>query len=140
MSIQVILVSHGEYAQGLHDALQMFVGKREDIQSIGLRQGEDSASLKSRILELLSPLQMEDEIIVLGDLIGGSPLTTMIACLAEKNMLANAVVLGGMNLAMALNAVLLKEQGIQVAKEMILTEAHDAVKEFVFEEQEEDDI
>lgn len=140
MSTTVILVSHGDYAQGLHHALKMFVGDRNDVISIGLHDGEDSGSFKKRSLVMLNDLPADDECLVLADLIGGSPLTSMMSALEETGRLANTMVLGGMNLAMALNAVLLKDAGMHQNKEMILAEAHDAIKEFQLQQEEEDEI
>lgn len=70
----VLMVSHGEYAAGLHDALKMFVGNRDDVVSIGLKQGEDVASLEVRIDALCDSFNEADEFIILADLIGGSPI------------------------------------------------------------------
>lgn len=140
MSTYEILVSHGGFAEGLGDTLKMFVGERNDVLAIGLKNGEDVASFGTRFSELTAGIHEGDEIILLGDLIGGSPLTTAINCLQEKGLLAGTVVLGGMNLAMALTAALSKDGGVKEAKENILKEAASSVKEFVMSSDEDDDI
>ncbi len=140
MSTYEILVSHGGFAQGLGDTLKMFVGERDDILCIGLKNGEDVASFGKRFNELIQCINEEDEIIVLGDLIGGSPLTTAVNCLAERGLLGKTVVLGGMNLAMALTTALSKDSGVEDAKGNILHEAGEAIREFVVKDNEEDDI
>ena len=77
---------------------------------------------------------------MLADLIGGSPLTTVLDVLQEKGMLTNTAVLGGMNLPMALNAVLCKDQGIREMKQMILQEATASITEMTLQNEEEEDI
>ena len=120
----VILITHGKFAEGLHDTLKMFVGEREDVLSIGLRAGEDVAALASRINECCEGFNENDQFIVLGDMIGGSPLTTLMNCFSEHNLLKRSVILGGLNLAMALNAVLMKE-GMQAVNEVKLSSDDD---------------
>ena len=51
----------------------------------------------------------EDEIILLADIKGGSPLTTAIAVLEETDLLSKAAFYVGMNLPMALNAACYKD-------------------------------
>ena len=55
-------------------------------------------------------------------------------------MLTNTAVLGGMNLPMALNAVLCKDQGIREMKQMILQEATASISEMTLQNEEEEDI
>lgn len=140
MSTYEILVSHGGFAQGLGDTLKMFVGERDDILCIGLKNGEDVASFGKRFNELIQCIKGEDEIVVLGDLIGGPPLTTAVNCLAERGLLGKTVVLGVMNLAMALTTALSKDSGVEDAKGNILHEAGEAIREFVVKDNDEDDI
>lgn len=135
----VLLVSHGDFAVGLHQALSMFVGEREDVYSIGLGKNEDVASLAERIKELFKAFKSDDQFLILADLIGGSPLTTLLNCMEEAGYLAQTKILGGMNLAMALTAVLRKED-LQNAMEMALKEGIEAMKEFEVVTQDEDDI
>ena len=140
MSAYVLMVSHGGFAEGLCDTLRMFAGNSEGIMSIGLRDGESVERFRLRAQTLIAQLDQQDELLVLADLIGGSPLTTVLDVLQEKGMLTNTAVLGGMNLPMALNAVLCKDQGIQEMKQMILQEATASISEMALQNEEEEDI
>ena len=108
--------------------------------SIGLRDGESVERFRLRAHTLIAQLDQQDELLVLADLIGGSPLTTVLDVLQEKGMLTNTAVLGGMNLPMALNAVLCKDQGIREMKQMILQEATASITEMTLQNEEEEDI
>lgn len=108
--------------------------------SIGLRDGESVEQFRLRAQTLIAQLDQQDELLVLADLIGGSPLTTVLDVLQEKGMLTNTAVLGGMNLPMALNAVLCKDQGIREMKQMILQEATASISEMTLQNEEEEDI
>ena len=100
----LLLVSHGTFAPGLHSVLDMLVGKRDDILSCSLRDGEGADEYVSELDEVIDPITADDRVIVLGDLIGGSPLTNALNTLSSHGLLAQARAFGGMNLPMALTA------------------------------------
>ena len=76
----LILVSHGTFAPGLHNALGMMAGSdREDIRSTSLLDGMDVDTFRANFAELVQDITPEDEIILTADIIGGSPLTTRCA-------------------------------------------------------------
>ncbi len=139
----VVLVSHGTLAAGLHNALGMLAGEnREDILSVGLENGMGADVFAQKVEETLSKVGAEDEIILLADLVGGSPLTTAANVIAKMSLLDRTIMIGGMNLPLALSAVLMKD-AIEVTelKEMLLPEAREEMKEFhVAKDEEEDDI
>ena len=90
---------------------------------------------------MISVIKEDDEIILLGDLIGGSPLTTAMNVLAEKGMLKNTTVIGGMNLPLALTTVLMKDMfSSEDLVNQVLSEAHSGLQQFVVASDEEDDI
>ncbi len=83
-------------------------------------------------------------LILLGDIVGGSPLTNAIEQVSNKGLIGKTMIFGGMNLAMALTATLMKD-GVDtdMLKDSLINEAKDAVKEFVMtsaNDDEEDDI
>ena len=135
----VCLVSHGNLAEGLHDTLTMFMGNCEGVMHMTLKQGETVDQFQVRCTEMLKTLGEEDEVIVLADLIGGSPLTTFLNALSDLGK-TPLIVLGGMNLAMALNALLNKDQEASIIRDVCLREAADAIKEFVLSTDEDEDI
>lgn len=139
----VVLVSHGTFAYGLHDALKMLAGEaREDILSFGLENGTGVDALAERMKERLGQLQEEDEVVLLGDLVGGSPLTTAANVAAGLQLLDRTVIIGGMNLPLALSAVLMKDaMELTELSEMLIPEAREELKAFqVEQEQQEDEI
>ena len=70
----VVLVSHGEFAPGLHKAVNMLGGEdREDVLSTSLKNGMGADEFADNIRELLSVVGEDDEIIMFADIVGGSP-------------------------------------------------------------------
>ena len=127
----VVLVSHGTFAPGLHSVLKMLAGgEREDVISVGLEDGMSADEFAEKFSN--------------GDIVGGSPLTNAIEQVSNKGLIGKTMIFGGMNLAMALTATLMKD-GVDtdMLKDSLINEAKDAVKEFVMtsaNDDEEDDI
>ncbi|MDE7202300.1 MAG: PTS fructose transporter subunit IIA [Lachnospiraceae bacterium] len=139
----VLLVSHGMMAPGLHNALAMLAGEgREDILSTSLENGMSSTVYAENVRNCISKITDDDEILLFGDLVGGSPLTTATNVIAEKNLLGKTVVIGGMNLPLALSAVLMKDtMETKELVEMLISEAREELKEFhVADSEAEDEI
>lgn len=73
----LILVSHGTFAPGLHNAVGMMAGAgRKDIRSTSLLDGMDVDTYRKAFAELVADITAEDEILLFADIIGCSPLTT----------------------------------------------------------------
>lgn len=140
----VVLVSHGTFAPGLHSVLNMLVGGgREDILSTSLQDGMGADEFAENFGKLVEPIKEEDEIILLADIIGGSPLTTALDVLTKKGLLAKTTAFGGMNLPMALTATLMKDAlDTESLKASLVSESRDAIKEMELklDDDEEDDI
>ena len=135
----VILVSHGKFANGLNDALSMLAGNREDILSVGLENGKSVDEFTALFTEKVKDISTDDEVILLGDIIGGSPLTNATNVLVNKGI--KTVILGGMNLPLALTTVLMKDTVslVEIA-DQVLEQARMAMQEFKIVEESEEDI
>ncbi|MBP3276972.1 PTS fructose transporter subunit IIA [Kandleria sp.] len=141
----LVLVSHGGFAAGLKSSLAMFAGdKMDQVIATGLENGKSAAEFRDVFKEAISPIQAEDEMVLLADIIGGSPLTTALDVLGEMNRLESTVVVGGMNLPMALTAAVMKDalDGDALATTLV-SEATTALQQFkatAEDADEEDDI
>ena len=143
----LVLVSHGGLAEGLKTSLAMFAGdKMDQVIAVGLKEGKSVDDFAVDFRESISGLTADDSVLVLADIVGGSPLTTAATVLEEAGKLDGALILGGMNLTMALTAVVMKDmmEGANLAQ-VILSEASTALQEFALapvegDDDEEDDI
>lgn len=138
----LILVSHGTFAPGLHNAVGMMAGAgRKDIRSTSLLDGMDVDTYRKAFAELVADITAEDEILLFADIIGGSPLTTAMEVLTEKGLLANTAAIGGMNLPLVLTAAFADADAplAQVAAE-IMEEGRSQLKPFDLDGGDEDDI
>ena len=138
----LILVSHGTFAPGLHNALGMVAGSdREDIRSTSLLDGMDVDTFRANFAELVGDITPEDEIILTADIIGGSPLTTALDVLTEKGLLGKTLAIGGMNLPLVLTAAFADaETPLEELEQELTGEAKDQIKRFALGGDEDDDI
>lgn len=140
----LLMVSHGTFAPGLHSVLKMLAGDREDVLSCSLEDGMGADEYVENLKRVIEPIGADDEVIVLGDIIGGSPLTNALNTLTERGLLAKTVAYGGMNLPMALTASMsLQSPDLDALKASLLSEAKDNIKELelnLADSDEEDDI
>ena len=136
----VLMVSHGEFAPGLHTAVKMIAGDRDTVLSTSLKDGMGADEYAANVEKLVSNITPEDKLVVLADIMGGSPLTTAMNVLAEKGLLANTKAFTGMNLPMALTVILAGEglEGSDLS-EAVLGETRTAVQEFVIPTDDEDE-
>ena len=137
----VVLVSHGMFAPGLHNALGMLAGEnREDILSTSLENGMGSDQFAENFRKLVSVVGKEDEILLFADLLGGSPLTVSTNVLAQEGLLSQATMFSGMNLPMVLTAAMMKDElSTEELKDTLISEAQDGIGEFRIDPLENDD-
>ena len=140
----LLLVSHGTFAPGLHSVLDMLAGKREDILSCSLRDGEGADEYVAELERTIAPVTADDELIVLGDIIGGSPLTNALNTLAAHGLLARTRAFGGMSLPMALTAAFdLQTDDLDALCASMVSEGQAAMREMELElaaDEDEEDL
>lgn len=138
----LLLVAHGEFAPGLHTALNMLEGERDDVFDIPFHDGMTQDDFKAQIQTVIAPITAEDEVLVLADLMGGSPLTGLMEALDAHCGLGKVRAVGGMNLPMAISACEAEDQSLDEAATSIQSEAAEQIRPFATasEEDADDDI
>lgn len=84
--MKVIVVSHGSYARGLVDTVQMIAGEQEDLEAFGLEPEESVDTLKEKIRQSIEQASQEEEILILTDIFYGSPFNTVISLMPEYDL------------------------------------------------------
>lgn len=135
-----LIVSHGSFASGIAEALGMLVGQREDVLKVSFRDGMALPAFQEQVREVTASITAEDEVIVLADLVNGSPLTTTMAVLAEGPGLANIRAVGGMNLPMAVTAIECEDDPLDETVEAMQSCGREEVKPFRTQTDSEDEI
>lgn len=137
----VVLVSHGTFAPGLHSVLKMLAGgNRDDILSASMEDGMGADVFAERFRETVKVIKEDDEIILLADIIGGSPLTNALDVLSQKGLLGNTRALGGMNLPMALTASMMKDaMDMDTLAASMIRESQNAIQEMELNVEDDDE-
>lgn len=137
-----IFVSHGQLASGMSSALSMLVGTRDNVLHVAFQDGMDAATFRGNVEALIHPITNQDEVIVMADLISGSPLTTTMELLAQHMDLAHVRAIGGMNLPLAITAIEAEDDPLDDAVSSMVECAVEQVQKFALnaDDSDSDDI
>lgn len=137
----VVLVSHGEFAPGLHSAVKMMTGDRTDVLSTSLKDGMGADEFAANFKELIKDITADDQIILLADILSGSPFTNALEVIGERELLPNTLVIAGMNMPLAITAVLMKDNfdDLSLLKETLLSEGRNGLVDFATDDDDDDD-
>lgn len=99
MSRKIYFISHNEFAQGLKRSVEMIAGKQPNLQALGLEPGGNPNEIVDQIEQ---QIDKADQVIILGDLEGGSVCNAALRLTVRPNV----TLVAGTNLALALQVVL----------------------------------
>lgn len=140
--MKIVLVGHGHFATGIYSSLQLIAGNQENVEAIDFVEGMSADELKQKILLAISK---EEEVLILSDLLGGSPFKVSSTIMGE-NPAKTMNVLSGLNLAMLMeavfarmahsfdevvnNSVVAAQGGVVNGKELFSTDAEEEEEDF----------
>ena len=127
----LLLASHATFAAGLEGALHMLLGERPFVLACGMEEGMTPQEFEAHVEETLAGVGPEDEVVLLGDIAGGSPLKVVAVVLERKALTNKTVTFGGANLPMAISAVMgiEDELGLDAIHDAMLADGAAAVRE-----------
>ncbi len=103
MTVPVLLVSHGGYAEGVRDAVRLILGEQEQVGTVSLAPEGSTEQVTADVEAELERLGAVDHAaLVLVDLLGGSPANA-VGALAMAHPELQLV--SGLNLSMALEVL-----------------------------------
>lgn len=136
----LVLVSHGTLAQGMHSVLKMLGGDSPAIRDCCLEDGMGADVFVENFKQVISDITVDDEVILMGDIQGGSPLTNAMNELSTAGLLSSSAVFAGMNLPMAMTAFMSLASGeLGDVKATLVSEARQGVTEIVLADDEDED-
>lgn len=137
----VVMVSHGDFAPGLHSAVKMMTGEREDVLSTSLKADMSADEFAANFKELVKDFTSEDQVILLADILSGSPFTNALNVLSNKGLLGNTLIIAGMNMPLAITAVLMKDNFDSVLdlKDTLLSEGRTGLTDFTVASDDDED-
>ncbi|MFV0479155.1 MAG: PTS sugar transporter subunit IIA [Anaerorhabdus sp.] len=133
---KVLLVSHGEMAIGTKKAVEMIAGKSDNLDALCLSEDGNIEQLKATLESKINTYG-DNQVVVVADLMGGSPYIATIDVLTRQKRLENSFVVAGMNLPLVLSLVMADEVDKGSIKAMI-----EDSKNYIllFEENDDDEV
>ena len=75
--VGVLILTHGKFADGLKNSVEMIMGQNDSFSTMGLYEGEDFSEFKEKVLEHVNELDRGEGVLVLVDLFGASPYNSV---------------------------------------------------------------
>ncbi|QLY80346.1 PTS sugar transporter subunit IIA [Clostridium intestinale] len=95
----VVVATHGRFSEELVKSSEMIFGKQENVEYITFMPGEGTEDLTRKYSEAIKALDIENGLIFLVDLFGGSPFNAATSIVVENE---NMDIVTGVNLPMLL--------------------------------------
>lgn len=115
----ILLISHGRFAEGLKESVEMLCGACPQVFTACLDSSDSPEAFSGRLLQAYESASMYGNVLVLCDLLGGTPCNLALQQLANRGGVA---LMAGMNLPMLMTAVLQEANS-----EMLLRESREAI-------------
>lgn len=100
--VNIILVSHGVFCEGLRNGLKMITGDDYGISAVPLFPGETPETYRSKLARAIQEKYTEEGILILSDISGGTPFNSAVYLGKDYKI----GLISGMNMPMLLNLVL----------------------------------
>src|SRR5699024_6468084 len=117
----LILISHGFFAKELKKSAEMILGPQEQIHTVSLLPDEGQVEFAEKFDDLVNSL--EGEIIVLADLLGGTPCNVVSKKIIKGN---DFKLYSGMNLPMIISYV---NSSIVGGETELVNDGHQGIKD-----------
>jgi mannose PTS system EIIA component len=108
--VGVVVASHGRLAEELIRTAEGVVGPVENVVGVAVSASEPDS--RGRIAEAIAKVDQGDGVLLLTDLLGGSPTQLCLSFLADRKV----EVVTGVNLPMVLKAISLRPSPIPIAE------------------------
>ena len=101
--VNIILASHGEFAEGILQSAEMIFGEQDNLVTATLMPNEGPDDLKAKYDDAVESFGEDAQILFLVDLWGGSPFNQ--ASIVHGDIEKRSAIVAGMNLPMLLEAL-----------------------------------
>lgn len=101
--IGIVVTGHAHFPSGLLSAIELVAGKQEGVIGVDFESGQSSGDLEAALRAALEAVE-GDEILILADLVGGTPFNT--AALLQSQFPSKKIcILAGINMAGMVEAI-----------------------------------
>jgi len=82
--VGVLIVSHGGLAEALISEVQSLIGKLQKVKGVSIWPIESEKEIRDRIREKMKEVDDGDGVVILTDILGGTPTNLCLSFLKEK--------------------------------------------------------
>lgn len=101
--VGIVVTGHGHFPEGLLSAVELVAGTPGNVAEVNFEGGQSSDDLKRRLTKTVTDMET-DEILILADLVGGTPFNQSV--ILKQEMTEKTIqVIAGTNLAILVEAV-----------------------------------
>ncbi|MEO1770765.1 PTS sugar transporter subunit IIA [Candidatus Enterococcus ferrettii] len=104
--IGILLVTHGEFGEEIKRSAELIIGPISNCLAISLNRDDSISNLKDQVEQSLESLNQGEGVIVLVDLVGGSPFNVCSVTLKQRR---DFKLLSGLNLSMIVECAMMRE-------------------------------
>ena len=122
--IGIIIVTHGNLALELKSAMEHILGIQKNIEIISIKPDDDLEIKKSALEESIKKVDEENGVIILPDMVGGTPSTLAISLLK----IGKVEIISGVNLPMLIKLVGLRDSN---DLQKVATESKESAQKYI---------
>lgn len=104
--VGVLIATHGGFAEGILNAVELIAGKQEGVKTIGLFHGDGIDEFSDKVQTAYEELDDGDGVLVFVDIFGGSPSNAVMKLISQK---PEVKAIAGLNMPMLVEAFLTRE-------------------------------
>lgn len=122
----IIVLSHGDLANGLKDTMMMIAGAQDDTYFISFTPSDSVEDFEKKVKVIYYSISSDHDILILTDLYGGTP--NHVATALHLKYPERIEVISGMNLPLLLTAVLSRSRALHEVVDNLLQESHSGIQ------------
>ena len=115
----IVIASHGNMAQGILDTSKLFFGEQEQMKAFCLQANDNPDDFVEVLKQGIKDVDTGDGVIVFCDMLFGSPCNCMLRILSEDVNNPKLDVITGVNLAMILQILSVRENAECSVQELL---------------------
>lgn len=102
----IVLATHGNLGEALISSMNFILGEQPQIEALALQVEDDIDEANGRLREAVRRVDLGDGVLILTDMLGGTPSNLSLALLGKPGV----EVVSGVNLPMLLKAAQTRQQ------------------------------
>lgn len=128
--IGILIVGHGDFAEGLIDNSKLIVGSQEDIDFHSLYSGDSVDEFDRVVNDKIINFLDKDGLIIFTDIYGATPFNSCCRVISNLEADDKVKIISGVSVPMLITAILERsENNLEELKNLIIESGKEGIKE-----------